>query len=47
MLMVLKVISADSEKDAAEMNLLLTLLEGLQISDESMSRAYENYFAGR
>lgn len=44
MLMVLNVISADSRKDAAEMKLLVTLMEGLEISDKTMHKVYERYF---
>jgi len=45
MLMVLHVISADNRKDAAEMKLLAALIEGLGVSDKTMGRAYERYFA--
>jgi len=44
MLMVLKVISADNQKDAAEMKLLAALVEGLEIPDTVMDRAYRRYF---
>ena len=44
MLMVLRVISADNEKDAGEMKLLATLIEGLQMPDEIMNNVYERYF---
>ena len=37
MLMVLSVISADNQKDAAEMNLLAALIEGLKIPDKVMN----------
>jgi uncharacterized tellurite resistance protein B-like protein len=47
MLMVLKVISADNRKDAAEMKLLVALLEGLGVSEKIMSKVYERYFADR
>lgn len=43
-LMVLKVIAADREKDADEMKLLSTLVEGLHISDKVMASVYERYF---
>ena len=42
--MVLHVISADDRKDAAEMNLLATLIERLNIPDNIMERAYATYF---
>ena len=45
MLMVLQVISADNEKDAGEMKLLSTLIEGLKIPDNIMSDVYKRYFA--
>lgn len=44
MLMVLKVISADNEKDAGEMKLLAALIEGLKIPDNIMNKVYEQYF---
>jgi len=47
MLMVLKVISADSQKDAAEMKLLATMMQGLEVSEKIMSRVYERYFANQ
>jgi uncharacterized tellurite resistance protein B-like protein len=47
MLMVLHVISADSEKDAGEMKLLAALIEGLKIPDKVMSDVYQRYFAKR
>lgn len=43
-LMVLKVIAADSQKDAGEMKLLATLVEGLHISDKVMESVYKRYF---
>lgn len=45
MLMVLSVISADNQKDAAEMKLLAALIEGLKMPDKVMNRVYERYFA--
>ena len=44
MLMVLQVISADNEKDAAEMKLLAALIDGLKIPDNVMDRVYARYF---
>ena len=44
MLMVLSVIAADSQKDAAEMNLLAALIEGLKIPDKIMTKVYARYF---
>jgi uncharacterized tellurite resistance protein B-like protein len=44
MLMVLSVISADNQKDAAEMKLLAALIEGLKIPDKIMNKVYEQYF---
>lgn len=44
-LMVLKVISADRKKDAAEMQLLTTLADDLQISEKNLESAYSRYFA--
>lgn len=46
-LMVLKVIAADQQKDAGEMKLLETLVESLRISDKALERAYGRYFEGR
>jgi len=43
-LMVLKVIAADEEKDAGEMKLLATLIEALHVSDKVMAGVYERYF---
>ena len=45
MLMVLSIISADNQKDAAEMKLLVALIEGLKMPDKVMNRVYERYFA--
>lgn len=45
MSMVLDVIAADDRKDAAEMQLLIVLIDGLQIPDSVMSAVYERYFA--
>lgn len=47
MLMVLKVIAADREKDAGEMALLEMLVAGLQIPDTTLQRVYDRYFAQR
>ena len=47
MLMVLKVISADSQKDAAEMTLLAAMMEGLGVSDKIMNKVYERYFTSQ
>ncbi|MCZ6827166.1 MAG: TerB family tellurite resistance protein [Gammaproteobacteria bacterium] len=44
MLIVLSVISADNQKDAAEMKLLAALTEGLKIPDKVMNKVYERYF---
>jgi len=44
MLMVLKIISADNQKDAGEMTLLAALIEGLNIPDNIMNKVYEQYF---
>jgi len=44
MLMVLHIISADSEKDAGEMKLLATLMEELKIPDSVMNDVYQRYF---
>ncbi len=44
MLMILSVISADNQKDAAEMKLLAALIEGLNIPDKVMNKVYERYF---
>jgi uncharacterized tellurite resistance protein B-like protein len=44
MLMVLQVISADNVKDAAEMKLMVTLMEKLDLSDRSMEKIYGRYF---
>lgn len=46
-LMVLKVIAADQEKDADEMRLLAHLVDGLQIPDTAMQRIYDRYFEQR
>jgi uncharacterized tellurite resistance protein B-like protein len=45
MLMVLHIISADDEKDAAEMTLLSALIDGLKIPDKVMDDVYARYFA--
>ena len=47
MLMVLEVISADNQKDAGEMKLLATLIEGLNIPDSIMNNVYDRYFADK
>jgi len=44
MLMVLKVISADNQKDAGEMKLLAALIEGLKMPDKVMDKVYQQYF---
>jgi uncharacterized tellurite resistance protein B-like protein len=41
---VLHVIAADNSKDAREMDLLGTLINGLHIPDKVMERAYAKYF---
>ena len=46
MLMVLSVIAADNEKDAGEMKLLVTLIDGLRLPDQFMHKVYERYFDG-
>lgn len=47
MLMVLNVIAADNEKDAAEMTLLEALIDGLKIPDKVMQDVYARYFEER
>lgn len=47
MLMVLGVIAADHQKDAAEMTLLAGLIEGLKIPDNIMTNVYARYFVDR
>ncbi len=44
MLMVLHVIAADNEKDAAEMTLLEALIDGLEIPDKIVQAVYAHYF---
>lgn len=44
MLMVLGVISADNQKDAAELELLAAMIERLQMPDEVMNNVYGRYF---
>jgi len=44
MLMVLNVIAADNEKDAAEMTLLEALIDGLKIPDKVVQDIYTRYF---
>lgn len=44
---VLHIISADERKDAAEMHLLATLVNGMQVPDNVMERVYEQYFHDR
>lgn len=46
MLMVLSVIAADNQKDAAEMKLLVALIDGLKLPDQFMHKVYERYFDG-
>jgi uncharacterized tellurite resistance protein B-like protein len=41
---VLHIIAADNRKDAREMELLATLINGLHIPDKVMERAYAKYF---
>jgi uncharacterized tellurite resistance protein B-like protein len=41
---VLHIIAADNRKDAREMELLATLINGLHIPDNVMERAYAKYF---
>ncbi len=40
-----KVIAADQEKDAREMDLLSTLVEALRVSEKTMDGVYARYFA--
>ena len=47
LLMALKVIAADGEKDAGEMELLAILVERLRVDDETMDAVYSRYFASR
>ena len=47
LLMALKIIAADQEKDAREMDLLATLVETLQVSEKTMDGVYARYFASR
>ena len=42
--MVLHVIAADNEKDAAEMQLLETLVDRLKIPNSVMEKVYARYF---
>lgn len=44
---VLHVISADERKDAAEMQLLTTLVRGLEVPDNIMEKVYAQYFQDR
>jgi len=44
MLMVLSVISADNQKDAAELKLLAAMIERLKMPDEVMNKVYGRYF---
>ena len=44
MLMVLHVIAADNQKDAGEMRLLETLVDGLKIPEGIMDNVYTRYF---
>ncbi len=46
MLMVLSVIAADNQKDAAEMKLLVAQIDGLKLPDQFMQKVYERYFDG-
>ncbi len=45
--MLLEVIAADGQKEAEEMEVLAHTVYGLRISQKSMQRAYERYFASR
>ena len=47
MVMVLHIIAADNEKDAAEMKLLSALIDGLNIPESVMQNAYARYFEDR
>ncbi len=47
LLMALKVIAADREKDAGEMEFLATLVEELRVDDETMDAVYSRYFESR
>ncbi len=44
MLMVLNVIAADNQKDAEEMKLLESLIDGLKIPENVMKSVYKRYF---
>lgn len=47
LLMLLHVISADNEKDVAEMNFLAAVVDGLQVPDKIMEKVYGRYFEER
>jgi uncharacterized tellurite resistance protein B-like protein len=47
MLMLLHVISADNQKDIAEMNFLAEVVEGLKIPGKIMVKVYARYFEER
>jgi len=44
LLMLLQVISADNEKDVAEMKFLAAVVDGLQIPEKIMEKVYGRYF---
>jgi len=47
LLMLLHVISADHEKDVAEMDFLAAVVDGLQVPDKIMEKVYRRYFEER
>ena len=47
LLMLLHVISADNEKDAAEIKFLAAVVDGLKIPDKIMEKVYRRYFEER
>lgn len=47
LLMLLHVISADNEKDVAEMDFLAAVVDGLQVPDKIMENVYGRYFEER
>ncbi len=47
LLMLLHVVSADNEKDVAEMGFLATVVDGLQVPEKIMEKVYRRYFEDR
>jgi uncharacterized tellurite resistance protein B-like protein len=47
LLMLLHVISADNEKDVAEMKFLAAVVDGLKIPGKIMDKVYARYFEDR